>query len=142
MRGILARPPARYYKLRRKRSANNSVSDGYLKRMVAIQTLNPFFLHLSESGTGGNMDLLFNSASWAFHRHHNVTLVGNRSYLLSHSGAASRSADTKTTPVQRGAWQLLLGLALTLRPNELLKIYFLAGDNRQPADRAWGYLNQ
>ena len=44
---------------------------------VAPDAWNRLVAHLCESGTGSNMNLLLSFTAWAFHRHHNIVLVGH-----------------------------------------------------------------
>jgi hypothetical protein len=45
----------------------------------APNALNSLTTTLSDSSNGGNVNLLFGFAGWAFYRHHNMVLVGHRS---------------------------------------------------------------
>jgi hypothetical protein len=69
-------PP--FAKLRRKRPANNPIGDRYLEMSVAPDASNRLVAHLCESGTGSNVNLLLSFTARAFHRHHNIVLVGHR----------------------------------------------------------------
>src|SRR5712692_3391344 len=69
-------PP--FAKLRRKWPANNPIGDRCLEMSVTPDASNRLVAHLCESGTGSNMNLLLSFTAWAFHRHHDIGLVGHR----------------------------------------------------------------
>jgi len=46
--------------------------------IVAVDALNRLVPHLCTVSAGGNMNLLFDSTVLAFHRHHDIALVGHR----------------------------------------------------------------
>ena len=69
-------PP--FVKLYRKRPANNPIGDRYLEMSVAPDASNRLVAHLCAASAGGNMGLLLSFAAWAFHRYHNIALLGHR----------------------------------------------------------------
>jgi hypothetical protein len=66
--------------LRRERSANNPIGYRHLEIIVAFDALNRLTTTLSDSSKGSNMNFLFNFTGWAFHRHHDILLVGHNWY--------------------------------------------------------------
>lgn len=71
--------------------------------IVAPEALNRVVAHLREPCTGGNMNLLLSFTGWAFHRHHDKTLVGHRRLLRAGGfhhglGAAYRVSTSESCP--------------------------------------------
>ncbi len=64
-------------RLRRERAAYNPVRDRYLEMIVAVDALNRLVPHLCAVSASGNMNLLLGFTALAFHRHHDIPLVGH-----------------------------------------------------------------
>jgi hypothetical protein len=62
----------------------------------APDALNRLTATLSDSSNGGNVNLLFGFAGWAFYRHHNIVLVGH----------LTGTTKFTTTPAGRNAGEL------------------------------------
>jgi hypothetical protein len=61
--------------LRRERPTNNLIWNRYLEMIVALDARNPLSARLSESGMGGNMNLLESFTAWTLQRHHHIELL-------------------------------------------------------------------
>ena len=57
---------------------NNPKRDRYLEMIVAVDAWNRLVPHLCAFSAGGNMNLLLGFTALAFHRHHDIVLVGHR----------------------------------------------------------------
>jgi transcriptional regulator with XRE-family HTH domain len=64
--------------LHREWAAYNPIRDRNLEMIVAVDALNRLVPHLCAVSAGGNTNLLFDFTVSAFHRHHDIALVGHR----------------------------------------------------------------